>query len=199
MRRRSVLSESLKSHLGRTWPLALLIVAVLVLWPVLVFRGAIAFSPERFTEEWIKTLAEGLVLLMILEILRTRQLSMQSRTDTAEWIDGSFREPALSLLAGLDRYSTATAYSEPDRIKEAQRFLGLMSGLEESLALRQVPTFVSPQALKHLHDSAETVTVARCQALLADLCPGGKLSPNPRSEELEELRSRLIRFLAMLP
>jgi hypothetical protein len=90
----------LQSHLGKRWLLSLLALAVIVFWPIAAFWRVIALEPARFTEEWIKLAAEGVLLFFLLEIMRHRSASVVARRSVGSLI-AAYEQPLEQLMNSL--------------------------------------------------------------------------------------------------
>lgn len=59
----------MRNVFSKKWYLILLVVGILLLSPIIIFYDKISFSPEKFTEEWVKTVISGFIFYIILKML----------------------------------------------------------------------------------------------------------------------------------
>jgi hypothetical protein len=81
---------------GRWWKAILPVLPVIVGWPIVAFREAVAFDAAHFVEEWIKISVSTIMFYLVVEFVQERRRSELSRLEIAE-----FR--ANHLTAPLDR------------------------------------------------------------------------------------------------
>lgn len=79
---KKTIPSTLRTVLGERWYIILLALLFILLLPIGVFYNKISFAPDRFTEEWIKTITSGFVFYIILKIFDTsitRRAMVQDR------------------------------------------------------------------------------------------------------------------------
>jgi len=91
----------LRLFFGRYWPIVLLVLAVLVFWPIVVFRSSVQFSPSTFVERWIQTGITSIFIFLVIEIARRRAINYSAREEEKRELTSEFAVPADKMLQGL--------------------------------------------------------------------------------------------------
>lgn len=99
--RKKLFIAIMRDFFGDRWFLPLFFLAIVLFWPVIVFRGSIAFDPVNFTEEWLKLGVGGFVVLLIIEITRRQQEETTEVRLRQEQVANAFIRPVEQLLSLL--------------------------------------------------------------------------------------------------
>lgn len=190
MSSRSSLASALQDQLGRYWPLVSALLVLLLGWPIALFWRQVQFAPERFVEEWIKLIAQGVILFLILEVLRARQITEAARHLRNTWYTDSIEHPIQALLQLLQ-----TALVSPPTTLEARELQGrqalaaLGHIIDQSKDEAHWPMDYSSKAA--LREAFARLDTKRCLALAAAACPAGRLAADDHAGEVKELVDRL--------
>jgi len=92
----------LRQFFGRSWPIVLLVLAVLVFWPLVVFRSSVQFSPSAFVERWIQTGITSIFVFLAIEVARRRAINYSAREEELRLLRSECSVPAAKIVSGLD-------------------------------------------------------------------------------------------------
>lgn len=89
--------------------IALIIIGlVIIFWPVILFYDSISFVPHRFTEEWLKAIASGLIIASILWAIQEQFLKKYSK----EKYTNTLKSESINYLTEVNKFFLEQNYYE---------------------------------------------------------------------------------------
>ena len=184
--RSTSLSLALLRIFGPRWRSIVSGIVVATILPLAVFWNQVTFVPERFVEEWLKLMAGGVIIFLVLAVIKAGQEVGAERETIASWLQ-------LSLLAPTEEFvrllgSTALSKAESEAIHQScKRMLSrLERGTDPRGFPRELPVGIS--------EAIEALDVDRCRLLLHQVQAAGGFAPKIDPASFAELNDRLVTF-----
>lgn len=102
------------------FPVRIALALLLTFWPAALFHSQIRFEPAKFTEEWIKLTATGLLLYLVLQKWDEIRRNRDSLDRTKQLVQSQLIKPLEELQALLTSIATSTS---PDTTRLAEQVL----------------------------------------------------------------------------
>lgn len=192
--RSSTFARALKGFFGSRWYFSVLGILVVAHLPVLVFWNRLSFSPERFTEEWLKGWWQAFIILMAIEIVRFVHDVETEQQRASRWLLETLLEPAKALLRLLRRYPDATQMTLDHRIAVGNQAKGMFDRLSKGISL-SLPPHLPENAYDTTLGAIETVSLESSKAHFVELFAAGRYAPEHNPESHAVLTGRIAEFV----
>ena len=130
----------LRRFFGRFWPIVLFVLAVLVFWPLVVFRSSVQFSPSAFVERWIQTGITSIFVFLAIEIARGRAINYAAREQELRLLRSEYAVPAATIVGALDSLKESIHSGD---LSEAHRWTRVITDAWQPLQTHLSNTTVS--------------------------------------------------------